>query len=421
MSKKYVKKEYNGTRNYVKDSARAIAREVGSVGILTAAGAIAFSQIPELLRDVKDTVQYGRHAVKTTGEIVYGGPEGERAVRSLEDSLQKQREQYNTALRTVEEETNSYLVDMEKSVNGMKLDSAMEIVGGVSRENQEAREALDGYFDERVKYVEKLSEKYSENETLAREAERLVIHLEGLLVKGTSAVERGKEATGWRKIDDWIMKVTGKKPEEVRGEFDKLNKVYERVLEFYDSREKNENTIAETTNYLRKEVDRSIEENKKLNEDLDLLIGQLDRTYEVEDHVFDLTDKVGFFKNLVSFKKAELIKERDMEITDGEIGNYRVEVDSVRETVSEDVPMPEFVGGKWIDYVVNPVTLGLTAALGAKMVSKFMLPRRAYDAVTSLTLAPVVVPYKMVKGCVNGIRKIGKRKNVKLKNPEVEE
>lgn len=363
--------------NYGKNATKPVDREVVSIGVLSGIGTYAFSYMPDFLRAIKEGTYHARHAYRTTKEMREGS-EGMKAVDNLEDAL--------------------------------------KVIAKASAENELAREELDSYFNERLELVDRLANNYHENETLAREADRLATQIKGMLVEYTAAGDEvANKVTGglFKKIDNFIMNRVGD-ANKAREGLPQLQEFYREARKFYDGREKHENTVKELCDYLSKKSAEGLDANKRLNEHLELMIKQLDKTYNVEDHVFDIDDKVSFYKALIERKKEQLTAE-DVKDIGEEVSEYRDGVNKAEAGVMQDVPMQHFNERNWVDSVVNPLSIGIAGAVLLKGISKFVMPKRAYDSFTSLTLMPITFPYSCAKMLV---KKYKQSRTDKLKKPE---
>ena len=368
--------------NYGKGTVKPITREIGSTAVLAGAGAYAFSHMPDFMLSVIEGAKHGRHMYRTGGEII-GGSDGQKAVKNLEEAL--------------------------------------KIIAVTAKENEGAKEILDDYFNERISLVERLGADYELNETIARETERLFVQLNGMIVEYTAAGDElaNKASRGlFRKIDDWFMNKVGD-AKAAREGLPQLQEIVREARKFYDGREKHEHTVKELCGYLLGKKEESLEKNKKINSHIVSLITQLDRTYEAETHVFKVDDKINLFKALIG-KSREVLAEGEVKNLKENVADYRKGVDNTETEIRKDVSIEPFNDKNWVDYVINPIGVGIAAAVAVKGISKLFMPRPLYDGFTSLTLLPITIPAYIGKKALEGISKLKKQKIKKSDGDEVQ-
>jgi hypothetical protein len=341
--------------------------EVESTAALTAAGLVAaYSMSPDFFTSVKEGIKQGRHAGRTVDEMIRG-TEGQRAVESL----------------------------LEQNLR------------------------VDGFYEQQVKLVDNLARVYKENEVLAREARRLAVQVKGFITEGTAAgTELANKATGglWGKVDDAIMDATTGKAKEAREGLPKLQELYRTAREFYDKREKNENTTAELCQKLEKTGLEAVAENKGIEKDLNSMATQLDRTYRVEDHVFVLDGRVSFVKALMG-KKVEALKKEDVNALKRDVREYSGQVDDLRSSVEQNAGIPPYQEPlAWLDYGINPVAVGVAGALAVKGLTK-LLPGIVERPLRKVLALPVSLSIKGTRGLYNaGASLVGKLQSKGINN-----
>ncbi len=317
--------------------------DLASTGVLAGAGAYLFSQM-SFLEPLRESLYHARHAGRTVSEIVQGGPEGMRAAKNLEE--------------------------------------AIAMVNNAARANSEAGEALKGYMLERQDLVRELVVVYKENETFAREAERLKIQVEGML-KNFFEVGNTLKPDFWKSLDEKVMKIYGVDKIEALEKSERLREFYKNARQFYDVREKNEHTVKEFANYLAKVKEESVEKNERFNELFPEVIGRVKEGYEVEDILFETRSKKEFTKEKIAQNK-------------GEVESYRANVDNTYAEVRKDVPIAAYNDTNWVDIATNPLVLGVGAALMAKGATK-ILPRIIERPLRMALAAPITLPIKGAK------------------------
>ncbi len=333
-----------------------VLRESASTTVLVG-GLVYLLKDREFLRDLRESFYNMRHAGRTGYEMISGGPEGMKATKRLEDAL--------------------------------------EIVEVASEGNKEAREALEKYVLERKELVGKLGGIYKENETLSREAERLGLQLQGAL-KNFFEVGNSLKPDFWRKIDDTIIRIYGQDPIEAREKSLRLKEFYQNVRKFYDSREKNEHTVKEFCDYLVKVKEESIEQNRRFNEIFPNVIARVKEGYETEDGLFR-TSEGGLLGARRDVRKDEL-KKMGKDVKD-----YRGKVDRTEDEVRAEMPIEPFREKNFVDYITNPVILGLAGAVFLKGISNISNTTRR--GLTYLTLAPYYLGKEIAKGTGKAIKK----------------
>lgn len=305
-----------------------------------AAGTFFRFALPEFFTSLKQAAKHARHAANTVIDAAKGGPEGMRAAKNLEEALQ----QVETAAAT----------------------------------NKEAANMLSNYYSARKEFSTELVKIYKENETIGREASRVKLQLEGFLKSFFDAGDQLKPDF-WKKIDDAIIKVYGKDPVKAREESAGLRKFYEEVEKFYSSREKNENTVKEFCDYLTKTKDKVEADNKKMDQYFPQIISRVKEGYEVEDFLFK--------------KPKEGVKEK--------VSDYKTHVDNTRETLEVNTGMKKYEEpASWIDYALNPVTMGVAATLVVNGVARFFMPKKLYEGMNKA----IMYPFRMI---TNGIQSAG--------------
>jgi hypothetical protein len=338
------------------------AEEVESTAALTAAGLVAaYSMSPNFFESVKEGIKQGRHAGRTVDEMVRG-TEGQRAVESL----------------------------LEQNLRAK------------------------GVYEEKVTLVDNMKRIYDENELLAREAKRLEVQLSGLVVNATAAGDEAARKATWGlfgKLDDKIMNLPSSS-KLARDGLQELQEIYKTARQFYDGREKSENTIAELCGKLEQIGLNAVVENRGIENDLNSMATQLDRTYKVEDGVFKVDDKVSLVKALMG-KRVEQLRQEDVRAMQGEVKDYRQGVDNLRASVEQNAGIgPYKEPMAWLDYGINPVSMGIAAALVVKGASK-LLPSCVEKPIRKALALPVSLAIGGTKSLYHGAGRLYSRATAK--------
>ena len=333
-----------------------VLRESVSTAVLAGGLAYLLKDV-KFLEDFREALYNARHAGRTGYEMISGGPAGMKAARNLEE--------------------------------------AIAIVEESAKNNENAGEALENYLSKRKELVLELGNIYKENETLSRESERLWTQLQGAL-KSFFEIGNSLKPDFWKRLDNSVIKLYGQDPIEAREKSGRLKEFYQSVRRFYDSREKNEHTVKEFCDYLVRVKEESTEQNRKFNELFPNVIGRVKEGYEKEDELF-VTGEKGVF----GVRKD--IKESDLEKTEESVEGYKRKVDATENEVRVEMPIEPFKERNFVDYVTNPVTLGLIGTIFLKGLSNISTPTR--KGLTYLTLAP----YYVTKGAVKGAGRLIKR------------
>lgn len=379
MKKGYVPIRW---RNYIpgKRIAKEAAREAGSTAVLTLglAGAIGYLG-GNFVESARESVRMGRHATHTVKEMVVGTP-GQRAASKLGDLYQALNEQ------------------------GLTID---QFTGQV-RTSIAQREQL----------IDSIGRTYEVNETIAREAGRLVTQLEGMVPAATAAGDGAinkflKKLTGhsFEDPDDFFMNSVSN-ANTARENLPVLQEIYRDARKFYDGREKSEVTIKQLCEHLASRKEAALSENARINSALDQVVGTLDKAYRAEDKVLSTTGKISLIRNF--FGTRGELEEGEISQLESAVSDYQTNVDATRTTAEGAVPIgPYQRGDAWIDYGINPVTLALVGVLAVKGISSFTPPTRR--ALTTATLAPVYLAGKAAKG-IYSLAKNAFTKSETLKN-----
>jgi len=357
-------KEYTSRREFLQKArvkAAPIAREGASLAVLAGGLTYLASFNYPFLQTVKESLYNARHAARTSYEMVSGGPEGMKAVKNLDEALQ---------LVTLSAESN-----------------------------KEARESLENYISKRKELVSELGRVYKENETIGQEAERLKIQLEGTL-KNFFEIGNTLKPEFLDKLDNNIMKLYGMDPVQAREKSGRLMEFYKNVRKFYDAREKNEHTVKEFSDYLVAVKEDSIKQNEKFNELFPSVISRVREGYENEDALFNTGEK-----SILGLRKD--VKISDLEKTATNVKKFREGVDTTENDVRKEMPITPYREGNWIDFTLNPLTLGITGALLLKGISNITPVTR--KALTYATLSP----YYITKSIAKGIVKLKKNQKIK--------
>lgn len=278
------------------------------------------------------------HAVKTVSDAVQGGPEGMRAAKNL--------------------------------------DEALRIVENAKTQNQEATAALQDYYAARKDFVTELVGVYKENEVLSRECQRLKVQLEGTLKNFFEAGNQLKPQI-MREIDNAIIKLYGMDPVEALEKSERLKEFYGNVRIFYDSREKNENTIKEFCNYLAKTQEQSANQNQRIEGLFPELIQRVKEGYTIEDYIFNVDGK------------GANMGQNEVTATGNKVHQYEGQVDKTRDNVGNVIELPGYSGTNWIDIATNPFVMAAAGVMLLKGVSRAFLPNVVDNLISKAVCYPV--------------------------------
>ena len=316
---------------------------VASFPLEVIAGGLALEYgLPDALKSLREAAYHFRHATNTVSDAIQGGPEGMRAATNLEK-----------AIETVEQAAST---------------------------NKEAAAALEDYLVARKDFSENLLEIYQANETISRISDRLITQLKGT-AKNFFEVGNALKSEWWEENIDGPIIVTygkalrtlgNKKYKDLSDDqiiakalesSENLKEFYKSARQFYDAREKNEDTIQQFCDYLAQTQQTTKEQNVKIEEQFPSLISRLKEGYEVEDGIFK-TDKEG----------ANMSPE-DVTQTGQEVEGYRTNVDNTRASVEQAVPIPKYSELNWVDYATNPFVLAAIGVLVLRGAAVSLLPK----------------------------------------------
>lgn len=323
-------------------------RHLGAAGIeiLVVDGVIHFA-LPEIVGDARDVAYNLRHSGRTIGEMIHGGPAG---MQSIEVTI-------NEALGTL------YNLS-PNDPNAAQL-----------REQLLQQEGFTGA----------LATIYQQNETLATQAQRLLLQLGGAAsnlnqvgtdlrdgwsdssLPGHSVVEGWRNNVdarlekGWAKLEqlrgkDGYQGLTREQAlQEARARSERINAFFDEVAPAYDARERNENSVQQL-------YDNARTENQALGTLFpristyaqDAVTGTVKNTYTVEGALWE------------NAKKGTNISIDEVAATERDVRDYTNQVEQTRETVGDEVPLQDYHGAQWLDYSINGLTMAIAAVLGGR-------------------------------------------------------
>jgi len=336
----------------IRSAGDLLYEEAASTATLVGSGIVlAYLMNPSFYKHFRETAYNIRHATRTIEEMAVG-TEGQRGVESLLKARGQDKENYSTQIAKIEE----------------------------------------------MRHI------YNENETILREAERLLTQLGGVAANGTVVGdEAANKLTGgfFRKIDDFFINAVGNAG-EARANLPKITEVYKEFREFYDGREKSEKTVAEFSKYLKEKGMKAVAENRTIENDLDSLISQVDKTYSVENKVFDIDDKVNLLKYFIGRGNAEPLTREEVANLEKTVQEYRANVDETRTSIEANTGIPAYQNpAAWIDYGINPLAIGVVGGLVAKgLTSVLPVGRKKIRNILAL-------PFTLAYGGVKELWRIG--------------
>lgn len=333
--------------------------EVESSAALTVAGLVAAHLLGnQFYEDMKTGIRHTRHAGRTGVEMIVGS-EGERAVDRLLD-------EQTTATRE--------------------------------------------HYAEQLVLIDQLQGTYKANEEISRQIERLGVQLKGALANYTAAGDAAaNKVTGglFSKIDNAIMDLVGNS-KDARENLPKLQDIYDQALTFYDGREKFEGTVHDLMDVLSERGLEAAKENEGIQNDLHSMTQQLDRTYQVEDDVFAIDDRVSFLKGLIG-EKQKPVSNAEIRGLEHTVNTYGGNVDELRASVEQNAGVAPYQEPlQWLDYGVNPITFGIAAGLAAKGLTK-LLPGLVETPLRKALAWPVHLVPRAIKKGVDGISYVGNK------------
>ncbi len=295
-------------------------------------GAIIQIQVPDALKDLRESLYMFGHAGKTITDAVQGGPEGMMSAKNLEE-----------AIRIVETEAS-------RNAEASKIYS-------------EATRIMQQKIASRKSFVESILDVYNQNETTSRVVSRLTVQLKGA-TKQLFEVGNDLKNDWWKQnIDAPIILNYGKMMRQLGNESYKnltddqiivkaiessenLKQFYTEARKFYDSRQKGEDAINAFTSYLEKTLEKADSDNREIENLYPRLISMLREGYSIEDYII-ATDTKG----------AKMTKE-DVSTTKGKVEGYGATVGETRTEVAKVTPLPQ-EGTDWITIATNPFMLAL--------------------------------------------------------------
>jgi hypothetical protein len=331
-----------------------------------AAGAFLMSYFGgSSLENLKQSARSMRHAAMTVSDAVNGGPEGMRAA--------------------------------------LTLDRAVKLVEQSSKTNKNAAQALDEYNEQTRQFLEKLVMTYVQNETVKRQAQRFSTQIRGA-VKHFSEFLGDMKPEVWRQYFDvpgyigygkvmqamkrqgWEGLTNDQIIAKVIDTSETMKLFYKRMNDFYTAREANENTVSSMCAYLSQVHGKAEKENSELEKLYPKLLGLVKETLKKEDIVLE-TDAKG----------ANMTKGNAQSIQ-GFVSAYQKDVDNMRAEAAEAVPFKPYHSGEvWINYGLDPLTVGVAAALILNAARRLLLPKSVEQAVSR----SIALPVKFTGNCAN--------------------
>lgn len=324
--------------------------EVGSYLVLAGAGYLMLMPLRNPLASLKESMYMGRHAQKSVTDVVRGGSEGMRAVKTLDDALR--------------------------------------VVDAASAYNAEAKGAARQYIEQRKGLLVELGKVYTDGEQVGRVAQRVKLQLEGMLKQGFDVGNQLKPEA-MKEIDKVIIRLYGMDPVKAIEKSERLKEFYGEARKFYDSREKNERTVKEFCEYLGKVEKESSEKNESLNRLFPDVIARVKEGYETEGDLFNAGDKsvLGMRRDVPATQLGQVKKQ---------VGDFKSHVDETRTSVGREVPLQPYGDWNWVDVALNPVTLALGGAAVVKGVSK-LLPGFIESPIRNVLALPFTAAYEGAK------------------------
>lgn len=298
--------------------------------------------LPEALHYLKESAHHFRHSLKTISDSKKGGPEGMRSAIDLNDAI------------------------------------------AVLEANQDyppASKALNEFYAARNAYASELVSKYKSNETIIRVGQKLELQLKATF-KNLSEVGIKVKPNFWTEyVDKPLIKLFGKTKQIIGSEeyqglsnlelelkaekiSQNLLQFYQEVNLFYNSREKNENTIKNFNQYLKNTLDQAKTENINIKTQIQKhfpgILELVEQGYKVEDAIF------------LTHQKGSKITGEEISSTGRDVKTYSEEVDNLRSEIRQDIPMPKYSTFTWVDIATNPYLLALIPVIivhGVRAVS----------------------------------------------------
>ena len=203
--------------------------EVASTTTLAAAGIAVGYYLPNsFFESTIEAVKQGRHAARTVDEIARG-TEGQRATQSL----------------------------------------------------LEANLGSETYYAQQIQLIDNLANVYTANENIGRQVARLGVQLKGMVAEATVAGDDAANALTldmFRKIDDAIMNIAGD-ARNAREGLGELQEIARTARQFYDGREKLEDSVGGLMKHLENTGLKTMKENEGIEADVNnnLIFGNMFR------------------------------------------------------------------------------------------------------------------------------------------------
>ena len=329
---------------------------VGAAGEVAIGGTILSHYCLDFLTHVREAGYFARDSYNTISDSVKGGPEGMRAAKSL--------------------------------------DEALRIVESATQDNSTAKTALESYAATRKDFAQELVRVYNENETITEVADRLILQMKGFYKNIAEAANSAKPdfvKQADQIIIEGIGKLRGVFQEEYKGKTDAeilemamkrsqtLQQFYTEARKFYDSREKNENTVKEYCNHLQGIKETAAAQNQKLESLFPHVISQVKEGYEVE-HIMINTDRQGAGMKPSGLENAARHGQA-----------FKNGTNELRTEVGKVMPMPKYSETNYIDMLANPYSIALLGVIAWRGLTSTIpvVGGRIVDAVSSIEAAPL--------------------------------
>ena len=336
----------------------------------------------EALTEYQSAAIRFEQTTETVEELVSGGPEGMKEVRTFKDSLDEVRAK--------------------------------------AAHNEEAAAALTRYTQSIIDITDAMDDVYARHETTGRQITRLKVQLKGFIKAGLDAGNEIKPEVWKEKVDTPVIKgyvAILKKAAEwgIPGTEDLKNKtvaeleqrlkdydneladLYQKSEDFYRARGKNELTIKAFVEYLEKTEDNLHAKKEDIDAAYTKLLDQLKETYDVEDELFEADATSSVLKAL----QGDL--QKTVDDVGAKVDQYKDNVDETSAQAAEvggfeppqKVYMADSLGTTGIAVIVAAV--GITLANGALQTYLGIPMRKVARAIGN-------VPVKLAQGMYNTIR-----------------